>query len=68
MHSTVIFLERIGAKQGCRNGHSSITPNKVYYNAPFVTVIGAASEGVFCLHLWHHIFVGHSQHGTAFTV
>ena len=38
MHPTIILLEKMGAKQGCWNGHSSTTPDKVYHNTPFLTV------------------------------
>ena len=52
MHSTAILLEKMGAKQGCWNGHSSTTPNKVYHNAPFLTVyVHSARAGCSLIHL-----------------
>ena len=35
LYPTVILLEKMGAKQGCWNGHSSAMPDKVYHNALF---------------------------------
>ena len=45
MHPTTIFLEKMGAKQGCWNSTSSTTPIKVHHNTPFLTV---TERGTLC--------------------
>ena len=45
MHPTTIFLEKMGAKQGCWNSTCSTTPIKVYHNTPFLTVKATSKTG-----------------------